>query len=110
MEGNLYIPHEISKVFLHGECAEKFGVEAASSVSRLLARRADSIFLWAQISAITYAYTPNERAEIINKEKSFKVLGKLFEKILDDLDTRVVKSQREKVRKVFEWLVASQQP
>lgn len=38
IEGNLYLPHEVKKVFLHGECAgnEKFQVVAKEAVESLV--------------------------------------------------------------------------
>jgi hypothetical protein len=78
-----------------------------------LARRADSIFLWAALM-IQYVQstflTPAEREAVLSDEEPFRGLDKLYSKIMEDLQRRIPHSQYGKIHKIFEWLMTAQQP
>jgi hypothetical protein len=102
----------ITSLIAKGKLGPHFSPDGADSLITRLARRADSIVLWASLM-IQYlqsrTLTPIERAEVINEDVPFKGLENLYSKILEDLARRVPETQHRKIHKVFEWLVAAQQ-
>jgi hypothetical protein len=104
---------ELTSLISLGKLGPRFGPEGAEAVIQRLARRADSIVLWA-VLMVKYlqskTLTPTDREEIINEETHFNGLHELYSKILADLGRRVPTAQHAKAHKVFEWLVITQQP
>jgi hypothetical protein len=103
----------ITALLQKGKLGPRYGPESGSDLIETLARRADCIVLWAEliIKYLQAPYlSPAERVEIIEEEKSFQGLYNLFGKILLDLGKRIPDAQHEKVRKIFGWLAAAQQP
>ncbi|KAF8852440.1 hypothetical protein BDZ45DRAFT_730184 [Acephala macrosclerotiorum] len=103
----------IASLLQRGKLGKLYGLDSIDDLVNRLAKRSDSIVLWADL-IIKYLQspflTPSERVEIVEEEKSFKGLDNLFGKILVDLGKRIPESQYEKVRKVFGWLAAAQRP
>jgi hypothetical protein len=103
----------IRSLIAAGKLGRRYTIERAEQVVQSLARRADSIFLWASLM-MQYlespTVTPKEREEVVDDLKSFRGLEDLFAKILEDLRKRVPPTQHSKVHKIFEWLVTAQQP
>jgi hypothetical protein len=106
------------KMFLRGPISElsesgKIGNVSEEYVVTALATQANSIFLWA-VLIVAYLQqpgsTPRERLDIINGNISFLGLENLYSRILEDLAGRVPKTHLVKVRKVFQWLIASKEP
>jgi hypothetical protein len=112
-EINAILSPGITSLLQMGKLGQRYGPDNTDSLIGVLAERADSIVLWADL-IIKYLQspflTPTERVEIIEEEKPFKGLDNLFGKILVDLGKRVPESQHGKVHKVFGWLAAAHRP
>lgn len=103
----------ISSLIKEGKFGKSYTVVRANTVVRTLARRADSIFLWAELMLkylSSHILTPNDRIKIIEEDSSFQGLENLYDNIIKDLEKRVPRSEYTKVQKVFKWLVVLQQP
>jgi hypothetical protein len=112
-EVNAVLRPGITSLAMSGGLGPRFGLQSLEAVISSLAKRADSIVLWAALM-VKYLQSPfltaMERAAIIDDEEPFKGLDNLYSKILQDIQRRVPKSQDRKIRKILEWLVAAQQP
>ncbi|KAM3064767.1 hypothetical protein ACMFMF_011762 [Clarireedia jacksonii] len=103
----------ITSLVMSGGLGPRFDQQNLEALISSLAKRADSIVLWADL-IVKYLDSPfitaTERTAIIDAEESFQGLDYLYSKIVQGILRRAPKNQERKVRKILEWLVATQQP
>jgi hypothetical protein len=111
IEIEAFLTPAIHELIESGKLGQRYSPETTRRVAHDLARRSDSIFLWAQLMLKhlqSSALTRNERAELIEQEQPFKGLENLYAKVLHDMRKRLSQSELSKVQKVFEWLITAQ--
>ncbi|KAF8861964.1 hypothetical protein BDZ45DRAFT_234379 [Acephala macrosclerotiorum] len=89
------------------------GQQSADLIASNIARRADSMFLWA-VLMITYlsapSLSPGEWLSAIQNLTNFESLETLYTRILIRLQQRTPRSEWPKIQNIFQWLVVQKEP